>query len=310
MKVLIAAPIHNILKEALESSAYELVYNLNITQQQALEQADQYVGIITSTRLMIDKPFLDQATQLKFIGRMGSGMEIIDQEYAAQKGVFCVSSPEGNCNAVAEHALAMILTLNNHLVKSYQELKKGLWLREENRGTELEGKTFAIIGYGHTGAALTRLLIPFGLNILLYDKYKTIDPNPAYQVCDSLAPIFERADFVSLHVPLQEDTYQMLNQDVINQFKKPIFLINTSRGPVLEPKMLIPSIQAGKIKALALDVWIEEPFSKMNPENKNIFDQLLSYDNVLLSPHIAGYSFEALYKMSNVLKHKLAQFLS
>ncbi|MDI9319830.1 MAG: NAD(P)-dependent oxidoreductase [Phycisphaerales bacterium] len=306
-KVLIAAPIHEVLGKGLEAEGYQLLYIEDITQELGLQLVKDCVGIITSTRLQVNQQMIDEVPGLQFIARMGSGMELIDVPYAESKGIRCLGSPEGNCNAVAEHALGMLLSLNKRIGKSYNEIKEGKWLRDENRGTELEGKTIGIIGYGHTGMAFAKLLRAFDMKILVYDKYKKIKTESHIVVCDNLDQIQEETDALSIHVPFQEDTFHLVNASFLRQFQKPIILINTSRGAVIDSSSLIKSLDNGKIKALALDVWEEEPLSKMSLDMRNTLQELMQYPNVLITPHIAGYSFEALYKMSLILLQKITK---
>lgn len=304
-KVLIAASVHNILTRWLEANGYECLMLEKITQQEAMEIVGECTGVITSTRLQIDKMLIDAAPNLKWIGRMGSGMEVIDLAYAAQKGIACYSSPEGNRNAVAEHALGMLLSLNKKIIKSNTEVKNGLWLREENRGVELEGKTIGIIGYGHTGSSFARKLYGFDVNVLVYDKYLS-DVVPKYmEECRSLDKIFAEADIVSFHVPLQHDTIHYLNHDFVEKMQKPFILVNTSRGRVVDTKALYDGLLSGKISGTCLDVWEEEPIAAMSVEMKAYMDKIAGLPQVIITPHIAGYSVEALYKMSKALLDKI-----
>ena len=263
-KVLIAAPVHPVLTAGLEKAGYELLRKEQINQQQGMELICDCVGVITSTRLQVDREMIDRAPGLKFIGRMGSGMEVIDVPYAEAKGIRCISSPEGNRNAVAEHTLGMLLNLTKNISRSFEEVKNGKWLREENRGTELEGKTIGIIGYGHTGSAFARLLRGFDLKVLVYDKYKEISAEPFIQVCSTLAELQEQCDILSLHVPHQPDTVHMIDRQFIEGMKKPFILLNTSRGSVIDSGVLESAMHAGKLKGLAIDVWEEEPLEKMS----------------------------------------------
>ena len=304
-KVLIAAPVHAVLIAALEKAGYACMFALDITQEEALATVAQYEGIITSTRLHINKELLDQAHQLKFIGRMGSGMEIIDMPYAAQKGVVCVSSPEGNANAVAEHALGMLLGLSKQIVKSNKELHQGIWEREANRGFELEGKTIAIIGFGHTGSALAHKLSVFNMSILTYDTHRAIS-YPAYvKPQENMQHIYEVADIISYHVPASDENRHLFNEQVVGNFQKPIVLMNTSRGNVVDPMAVVHGLKNGRISKACFDVWETEPLSKMNEQQKQVFNALLANENVLFTPHIGGYSKEALFKMSLVIAKKL-----
>jgi D-3-phosphoglycerate dehydrogenase len=278
---------------------------LDITQEEALVSVGQYEGIITSTRLLIDRELLDRAQRLKFIGRMGSGMEIIDMPYAAQKGIVCVSSPEGNANAVAEHALGMLLGLSKQIIKSNQELQQGLWEREANRGFELEDKTIAIIGFGHAGSAFAHKLSVFNMQILAYD----VNPNIIYpnyvKAQETMQRIYEEADIISYHVPASQENKYLFNDQFLGNFLKPIVLVNTSRGNVVDPLAVMHGLEKGKISKACFDVWETEPISKMNEQQKSVFNALMANENVLFTPHIAGYSHEALFKMSLVIAKKL-----
>ena len=304
-KVLIAAPVHTVLIAALEKAGYACMFALDITQEEALATVAQYEGIITSTRLHINKELLDQAHQLKFIGRMGSGMEIIDMPYAAQKGVVCVSSPEGNANAVAEHALGMLLGLSKQIVKSNKELHQGIWEREANRGFELEGKTIAIIGFGHTGSALAHKLSVFNMSILAYDTNQAIGYPDYVKAQENMQHIYEVADIISYHVPASDGNRHLFNEQVVGNFQKPIVLMNTSRGNVVDPMAVVHGLKNGRISKACFDVWETEPLSKMNEQQKQVFNALLANENVLFTPHIGGYSKEALFKMSLVIAKKL-----
>ncbi len=301
-KVLIAAPVDAVLTEGLAAFGYECIVHENISQAIAYELIKDCVGVVTSTRLQLDKDLIDTARELKWIGRMGSGMEVIDLEYAAIKGITCFGSPEGNCNAVGEHALGMLLALIRRIVWSGREMEQGVWRREENRGIELEGRTVGIIGCGHTGRAFAKKLQGFDTRILAYDKYNC-EGIPAHIVaCKSLEQIFEEADIVSFHVPLQADTKHYFNEQFIAQMRKPFILINTSRGTVVDTTALLHGLSAGKVAGACLDVFEQEPLSGMDVV---IAAQLTSLPNVVVTPHIAGYTFEALYKMSRVLLEKI-----
>ena len=263
------------------------------------------IGVITSTRIHLDRQLLDEAKKLKWIGRMGSGMEVVDVPYATERGIKCYSSPEGNCNAVAEHVMGMLLALNKRIVVSNNEVREGLWQREANRGTELEGKTIGIIGFGHTGRALAKKLSGFDLEILVYDKYVQ-DNMPGYVTnCRDMEPIFNRADIVSFHVPLQEDTIHYFNDRFITRMTKGFILVNTSRGIVADMNAIKKGLDNNKIKGVCLDVWEEEPLEQMSVEKRMVLEEILMLPQVIMTPHIAGYSFESLYKMSKVLLEKI-----
>lgn len=304
-KVLIAAPVHEVLIKGLKAAGYTCIIEDKITQEKAFPLISDCVGVITSTRLQLDRQLLDAAPMLKWIGRMGSGMEVIDVPYALQKGISCHSSPEGNSNAVAEHALGMLLSLQRRILISNVEVQDGKWLREENRGVELEGKTIGIIGFGHTGRALARKLQNFDMNIFAYDKY---DANnfPLYVTkCDTLEPIYRHADIISFHVPLQADTLHYFDSEFCQNMRQSFVLVNTSRGAIVDSKSLLDGLLRGRITGACLDVFEQEPPRNMGEEVSQIFQQIVKMPQVIVTPHIAGYSFEALYKMSKVLLDKI-----
>ncbi|GAA4450819.1 NAD(P)-dependent oxidoreductase [Rurimicrobium arvi] len=304
-KVLIAAPVHDVLTTGLAAAGYELVWSEQISQEEAFRLLPECVGVITSTRLQLNRELIDAAPMLEFIGRMGSGMEVIDVAYADQKGIRCIGSPEGNCNAVAEHAMGMLLSLTKRITKSFSEVRSGLWLRDENRGMELEGKTVGIIGFGHTGSAFAKLLSAFNMRILAYDKYHPVAATTNITPCNSLEPVFREADIISFHVPQQEDTHHLFNREFATAMQKPFILLNTSRGTVVDSELLPGLLQSGKMTALGLDVWEEEPLSKMSAKLRIVFNELITLPNVVITPHIAGYSVEALFKMSDILLKRI-----
>lgn len=304
-KVLIAAPVHQVLTDGLQSMGYECLMHEKITQQLGLELVKDCVGIVTSTRLQIDEAMIDAAPLLKWVGRMGSGMEVIDVAYAESKGIACFSSPEGNRNAVAEHAMGMLLSLNKRILKSHSEVRQGLWLRDENRGVELEGKTVGIIGFGNTGSAFAKKLVGFDVKTLVYDK-NPIEHIPNHVTkCAHIEEIFSEADIVSFHVPLQNDTVHLCNKTFIDSMKKSFVLINTSRGKVVDTKAVYDALLSGKISAVCLDVWEEEPIATMSMEMKGYLQKITDLPQSIVTPHIAGYSVEAVYKMSKVLIDKI-----
>ncbi len=304
-KVLIAAPVHHVLTGGLKDMGYECVNAIKITQADAYGLLKDCKGVITSTRLQLDKELIDAAPALQWIGRMGSGMEVVDVPYAQAKGIACYSSPEGNCNAVAEHALGMLLTLIRRITWSNNEVAHGQWKREENRGTELEGKTIGIIGYGHTGAAFAKKLQGFDMQVLAYDKYRPEGIAAPVIQCNDISRIFEEADMVSFHVPLQPDTISYFNEDFIGRMRKPFILINTSRGVVADTVAVKKGIDSGKIRGACLDVIDQEPMDAMSTELRKLVIEMAGMPNVVITPHIAGYTEEALYKMSRVLLQKI-----
>ncbi|GAL88053.1 2-hydroxyacid dehydrogenase [Jejuia pallidilutea] len=265
-----------------------------------------YDGVIIRSRFTIDKQFLDAATHLKFIGRVGAGLENIDCEYAEQKGVYLISAPEGNRNAVGEHTLGMLLSLFNKLNKADKEVRHGKWLREANRGIELDGRTVGLIGYGNMGKAFAKKLRGFDVTVLCYDIKEHVGDVNAKQV--SLKEFQEQVEVVSLHTPQTPLTVNMINSRFINQFKKPFWLLNTARGKSVVTQDLVAALQSGKILGAGLDVLeyekksFESLFSNDMPE---AFKYLIKADNVLLSPHVAGWTNESKEKLAQTIVNKI-----
>jgi D-3-phosphoglycerate dehydrogenase / 2-oxoglutarate reductase len=303
--ILITAKVHPYLIETFEKKGQTVLYLPEIKYEELLEKISTATGLVVTTRLKIDKTIVDAAPLLKWIGRLGSGMELIDTEYAATKNIACISSPEGNRNAVAEHALGMLLTMMNNIIKSAAEVKEGKWIRDENRATEISGKTIGIIGYGNTGESFAKLLSSFGVTMLAYDKYKT-DFGGKFIREAEMEQICRYADIISFHVPLSDETKCMADEHFFNALQNKPFIINTSRGNVIETTALINALSDNKISGVALDVLENEKLETLTLVQREQLDYLLAHPKVLITPHIAGYSHEAFYKMSEVLVTKLA----
>ncbi len=307
MKILHLDKNHILLLNQLKDLGYTNHEDYFSSKDEVEQKIQDYDGIIIRSRFTIDKQLLDAAINLKFIGRVGAGLENIDIDYAKQKGVYLISAPEGNRNAVGEHTLGMLLSLFNKLNKADDEVRNGKWLREENRGVELDGKTVGIIGYGNMGKAFAKKLRGFDVEVVCYDIKNDVGDENCRQVL--LLEFQERVDVVSLHTPETSLTLNMINTDFINQFKKPFWLLNTARGKSVVTKDLVEALRSGKIFGAGLDVLEYEKASFEDLfENESMpeaFKYLINAENVLLTPHVAGWTVESKEKLAQTIVDKI-----
>jgi len=303
-RILITDDVHPLLYEALSKDGYEVNFQPEIKPDEVLAIIHDYTGLIVNSKVYVGKEMMDRAKKLKFVCRAGSGLEVIDLNYAKEKGIAAFNSPEGNRNAVAEHALGMLLNLMNHISRADAEVRQYQWNREENRGNELWGKTVGLIAFGNTAQAFAKLLHGFDVNILAYDKYYQRF-SYEYITESSLEQIFEEADVLSLHLPLTEETKYMIDYKFLSSFKKPYWFINTSRGRVLHTAALIKCLNEGKIIGAALDVLENEKLDKLSIAENKDFGELITDKRVLLTPHIAGWTHESKRKIAEVLLEKI-----
>lgn len=307
LKVLHIDTNHSILKEGLENLGCICSEDYTSSKKEIEAKISEYNGIVIRSRFKIDKQFIDAATNLKFIARVGAGLESIDVEYAEKKRIHLISAPEGNRNAVGEHALGMLLSLFNNIKKADLEIRNGFWLREENRGIELEGKTVGIIGYGNMGKAFAKKLRGFDVEVICYDILDGVGDENCKQV--TLEELQEKTDVLSLHTPFNTLSHQMVNMEFINKFKKPFYLLNTARGSAVVTNDLVDALVTKKILGACLDVLEYEKGSFENLfENEmlpNAFDYLIKAENVLLSPHVAGWTVESKVKLAQTIVNKV-----
>ena len=306
-KVLFIDAVHSILEERLSNRGFHCIDGTKMSREEIQFELKDVFGIVIRARFTLDKEFLFSASQLKFIARSGSGLENIDQVYCKERKIELFNSPEGNRNAVGEHALGMLLSLLNKLPQANKQVKDGIWDREGNRGEELDGKTIGIIGYGNNGSAFAKKLRGFDVKILIYDKHKTGFGDHFVQE-GTLQAIFQQADIVSFHIPLTKENKYFANQSFFNSFSKPIRLLNLSRGKIVNTKDMVLALKEKKVIGACLDVLefetksFESFFEQHLPEE---FNYLIHSDNVILSPHVGGWTIESYFKLSNVLADKI-----
>ena len=309
-KILFLDENHPLLQKGLKNLGFHCDMDYTSNLKAIIQKLPDYYGIVIRSRFKIDKQFIDAATKLQFIARVGAGLESIDVDYARKKKIRMIAAPEGNRNAVGEHTLGMLLSLLNKLNKADREIRQGRWLREANRGLELDGKTVGIIGYGNMGKAFAKKLRGFDVNVICYDIKKNVGDQNSQQV--SLTQLQKEADVVSMHTPHNKLSYKMVNTEFIHAFKKPFYLLNTARGTAVVTDDLVQALKSKKILGAGLDVLEYEKSSFENLfENKNFpeaFDYLIHADTVLLTPHIAGWTVESKIKLAQTILDKISNF--
>ena len=305
-RILIADDLHENIFPMLAELGFEVNYQPNIRRSEILEIIQNYEGLLIRSKTKIDREFLSFCTKLEFIGRAGAGLDLIDLQAVAEKNIQVFAANEGNSDAVAEHTIGMILMLFNKLNLADAEVRKGEWNREKNRGIELCGMTVGIIGYGNMGKAVAQRLIGFGVRTLAYDvDEKKIAKEEFFAQKATMQGIFENADIISLHIPLTNNTSMMVDDEFMGQFRKNIFLINTSRGEIVSIKAVLNGLKLGKLRGACLDVLENEKLSELTTEQSEIYSQLFQQKNVILTPHIAGWTVESYRKINEVLVDKL-----
>lgn len=305
-KILAIDSNHECLNNGLREAGFIVDEDYHSSKEDIEKVIDQYDGMIVRSRFPIDRSFLEKATKLKFIGRVGAGLENIDEDYAADRGIILFNSPEGNRDSVGEHAIGMLLMLMHHLRRADQEVRNGIWKREENRGDELKGKTVGIIGYGNMGNAFAKRLQGFDVEVICYDILPNKGNEYATQV--SLEEFFERAQVVSLHTPQTPETMQMINAEFIHQFKQPFYFVNTARGKSVVTKDLVEALKSGKVLGAALDVleFEKSSFERLvASELPEEFQYLIESDQVVLAPHIAGWTLQSKVKLAEFIRDKI-----
>ena len=309
MKVLHLDTNHPLLLEQFKALGFTNDEDYQLTKEEVSTKIHQYDGIIIRSRFTIDADLLDKATNLKFIGRVGAGLENIDIAHAKKKGVFLAAAPEGNRNAVGEHSLGMLLSLFNKLLKADHEVRSGKWDREGNRGLELDGKTVGIIGYGNMGKAFAKKLSGFEVEVICYDILENVGDHNARQV--DLVELQQKADVISLHVPQTPLTIHMINSEFVNTVERPFWLLNTARGKCVVTKDLTTALKSGKILGAGLDVleYEKSSFEDMFTEDQlpEAFQYLIKAENVLLTPHVAGWTVESKQKLAQTIVDKIKE---
>ena len=309
-KILIVDDLHENIFPMLSDMGFEVNYQPDIKRPEILAIIGNYEGLIIRSKTKVDADFLVHCDKLTFIGRAGAGLDLIDLEEASRRNIQVFAANEGNAVAVAEHTMGMILMLLNKLNHADTEVHQRIWEREKNRGIELSGMTVGIIGYGNMGIALAQRLMGFDVNVLAYDKVeKKVHEYGFYSLKATLDEIFEASDLISIHVPLTDETRLMINDNFIQKFKKNIFIVNTARGEVASTESILKGLKSGKIRGACLDVLENEKLSTLTLEQEEVYSQLFKLKNVILTPHIAGWTVESYRKINEVLIDKIRDML-
>jgi len=305
--VLICDVVEPLLISGLEEMGYEVKYHPKISNEEVFENASRLTGIVINTRTPVRATLMEKSTQLEWVARLGSGLDIIDLDVAKKRGIEVINSPEGNANAVAEHVLGMILNLLRNINQADLEIRSGRWEREGNRGRELSNCVVGIIGFGNTGSAFAKVLSGFGCKILAYDKYRQqYDRSFRFvKECNSVDQVLRESDIVSLHLPLTSETYEMVDDAFLKRCKKDCIIVNSSRGNLLVVSSLLNSIANGHIKGACLDVFPNEKLETLSKNEKRDFKELKKNRQILMTPHIAGWTVESKIKISEILLHKI-----
>ena len=304
--ILIADEVHPSLFPMLSEAGFQFEYQPAITRDELLERLSPFAGLIIRSKTSIDEPLLQRAPNLQFIGRAGAGLDLIDLEAVTKRGIRVFHAGEGNRNAVGEHAVGMLLALLANIVRADAEVRRGIWNREGNRGYELGSMTVGIIGYGNNGSATARRLSGFGCRVLCYDKYRT-NYGDSYAQAVPVEQIMADADVISLHIPLTDDTKQLVNDAWITSIRKPFYLMNVARGEIVSLAALVRGLKSGKVRGACLDVLENEKLAKLSSEQQLSFDYLRQSDRVVLTPHVAGWTHESYVRINEVLVRQLRE---
>jgi len=303
-KCLIIDGMHDSIQDKLGDANIEIDYKPDISREQILNCVGEYEILVVRSKTPIDKELIDLGKKLRFVARAGAGTDNLDLEYLKSRGIEVINAPEGNRDAVGDHTVGMVLVLLNKIHIADRQIRQSIWDREGNRGTELHEKTVGIVGYGNMGQAFAKRLQGFGCNVLAYDKYK-INFSDQYVKAATMNDLFREVDILSMHIPLTEDTFQLVNEEYLNNFIKKIYLINMSRGEIVPMKSAVYGLDKGIIMAVALDVLECEDLARLNDQQKIYFERLTASDQVLFTPHVGGWSYESYKKISEVLADKI-----